>query len=142
VWEKIGLSEIEHIRYVKNLIKLRRKMGIFNRKNFFSGMYVDAKQRIKDLAWYTEKGTEFRQDEWAQPGRRVLSYVVSAHDKMFMVIFNANATNIKWKLPNFRKSYKWNLLLDSSEKYENDAVISGGEIWIPAWSVLCFEIKK
>lgn len=142
VWETIGQEEINHIRYVKNLIKLRRKMGIFNRKNFFSGMYVDAKQGIKDLAWFTEKGTEFRQDEWSQPGRRALSYMVSANDKMFMVIFNANATNIKWKLPHLKKSYKWNLLLDSSERYEDEGTISGAGIWVPAWSVLCFEIKK
>lgn len=142
VWETIGAQEIEHIRYVKNLIKLRKKMGIFNRKNFFAGVYVDAKQGIKDLAWFTEKGTEFKQDEWAQSGRKALSYVVAAHEKMFMVVFNANATNMKWKLPNFRKSYKWNLLLDSSEKYEDEEISSGAEIWVPAWSVLCFEIKK
>lgn len=142
VWETIGAEQINNVRYIKNLIKLRRKMGIFNRKNFFSGMVIDPKQGIKDLAWFTEKGTEFSQSEWSQNNRRALSYMVAAHEKMFMVILNANANDTKWKLPALRKSYKWNLLLDSSEKFEETAVASGAEIWVPAWSVLCFEIKK
>ena len=142
VWDSLGSEEISNVRYVKNLIKLRKKMGIFNRRQFFSGQPVDDKQGIKDLAWYTEKGSEFTQADWLHANRRSLSYVVSANDKMFMVILNANATNIKWKLPNFKKMRKWNLLLDSSSMFEEDDVSSGSEIWVPAWSVLCFEIKK
>ena len=142
VWDSINGEDIENIRYVKNLIKLRRRMGIFNRKNFFSGAYVDQKQGIKDLAWYTEKGTEFVQSDWYQANRRAIAYMVSAYDKMFFVILNANAVNLKWKLPSVRKTYVWNLLLDSSKKFDDDNVKAGAEIWVPAWSVLCFEIKK
>lgn len=142
VWEALGGDEIANIRFIKSLIKLRRKMGIFSRKNFFSGAVIDAKLGIKDLAWYTEKGTEFAQADWFLFNRRALSYMVAAKDKMFMVIMNANANNLKWKLPNIKKSYKWNLLLDSSDKFEAQHVNAGAEIWIPAWSVVCFEIKK
>ena len=59
-----------------------------------------------------------------------------------MVIFNANKSNIKWKLPNLKKAYKWTLMLDSSDKLEQTNIGSGSEIWVPSWSVLCFEIKK
>ncbi len=142
MWETFGQEEINNIRFVKKLIKLRRKMGIFNRKNFFSGMIVDAKQGIKDLAWYTEKGTEFTQNDWFEPNRKSLAYMVMANDKMFMIILNANGNNVKWRLPNVKKSYKWNLLLDSSEKFKADRLSALAEIWVPAWSVLCFEIKK
>ena len=68
--------------------------------------------------------------------------MVAANDKMFFIILNANANNLKWKLPTLRKNYKWNLLLDSSEQFESDKIAAGMEIWVPAWSVLCFEIKK
>ncbi len=142
VWDAISGEEIVNVRYVKDLIKLRRRMGVFNRKNFFSGSYVDQKQGIKDLAWYTEKGGEFTQSDWYQTNRRALSYMVSANEKMFLIILNANSSNIKWKLPAIKKSYKWNLLLDSSESFEYDKLVSGAEVWVPAWSVLCFEIKK
>lgn len=35
VWDAIGNEEIANVRFVKNLIRLRRKMGIFNRKDFY-----------------------------------------------------------------------------------------------------------
>lgn len=142
VWDTIGQDEIENIRFVKELIKLRRKLGIFNRNNFFSGAYVDSKQTVKDLAWYTEKGTEFQQADWYQNNRHAFSYMVAANEKMFMVIFNANANDVKWKLPNIKKSYTWNLLLDTSDQLEAEKFGAGVEVWVPAWSVLCFEIKK
>ena len=142
VWETIGGAEVNNIRFVKELIRLRRKMSVFNRKNFFYGSYIDDKLGIKDIAWYTEKGTEFTQADWGQHSRKMLSYMVAAQDRMYMVIFNANANNIKWKLPNLKKGYKWTLLLDSSDKFEAQKIASGAEIWVPAWEVLCFEIKK
>ena len=68
--------------------------------------------------------------------------MVAAREKMFMVILNAQASSLKWKLPALKKAYKWNLLLDSSGKFEEEHCASGKEIWVPAWSVLCFEVKK
>lgn len=141
-WDTIGANEIENIRYVKNLIRLRRRMGVYNRKNFFGGYYVDTKQGIKDLAWFTEKGQEFAQSDWHQMNRHAISYMMAAGDKMFLVILNANARDVKWKLPAIKKAYKWNLLLDSSEQFEAEKIAGGAEIWVPSWSVLCFEIKK
>lgn len=142
MWETFTQDEINNIRFVKKLIKLRRKMGVFNRRNFFTGTVINPKQGLKDLAWYTEKGTEFTQDDWFEVHRRSLAYFVTASDKMFMVILNANANNLKWRLPGIKKSYKWSLLLDSSEHFEADRLAAGADIWVPAWSVLCFEIKK
>ena len=142
VWDTIGQEEIENIRFMKDLIKLRRKIGIFNRSSFFTGGYIDNKQTVKDLAWFTEKGAEFQQADWNQSNRHALSYMVAANEKMFMVIFNANANDVKWKLPSIKKSYTWNLLLDTSNQLEADKFGAGVEIWVPAWSVLCFEIKK
>ena len=48
-----------------------------------------------------------------------------------------------WKLPALSSDAKWNLLLDSSDKYADDAqAANGAEGKVPAWSVLVFEIKK
>lgn len=142
VWEAIDNDEISNIRYTKKLIKLRNKMGVFNYKNFFNGGVVDSKTGFKDIAWYTEKGTEFAQSDWFVHNRKALSYLVMGKERLYMVIFNANNNNIKWKLPSLKKSYEWNLLLDSSGKFEENGIGSGVEIWVPSWSVLCFEIKK
>ena len=141
VWDAVGTEDISNIRFVKKLIKLRRKMGVFNRRNFFTGFPID-KQGTKDIAWYNEKGVEFATQDWYQANRKAISYVVAVREKLFMVILNANAGSLRWKLPTIKKSYKWNLLLDSSMKFEAEKLGAGLEIWVPAWSVLCFEIKK
>jgi glycogen operon protein len=142
VWDAIGAEDIDNIRYTKKLIKLRNKMGVFSYRNFFNGGIIDSKQGVKDLSWWTERGVEFTQNDWYQYNRKSLSYLVSGKDRLYLVIFNANNNNIKWKLPNIKKTYKWSLLLDSSEMFEDNGIGSGVEIWVPGWSVLCFEVKK
>lgn len=142
VWEAIDGDAIGNIRFTKKLIKLRNKMGVFTYRNFFNGGVVDAKSGIKDLSWWTEKGVEFSQNDWYQHNRKALSYLVNGNDKLYLVIFNANSSNLKWKLPNVKKSYKWSLLLDSSGVFEGDSFSAFSEISVPSWSVLCFEIKK
>ena len=117
-------------------------MGVFTYRNFFNGGVVDAKLGIKDLSWWTEKGVEFSQNDWYQHNRKALSYLVNGNDKLYLVIFNANSSNLKWKLPNVKKSYKWSLLLDSSGVFEGDSFSAFSEISVPSWSVLCFEIKS
>lgn len=60
-----------------------------------------------------------------------------------MCLFNANFNDVMWKLPALSSDAKWNLLLDSSDKYADDAqAANGAEIKVPAWSVLVFEIKN
>ncbi|MBR5599531.1 MAG: glycogen debranching protein GlgX [Alphaproteobacteria bacterium] len=142
VWDAIGAEDIDNIRYTKKLIKLRNKMGVFSYRNFFNGGIIDSKHGIKDLSWWTERGVEFTQNDWYQYNRKSLSYLVSGKDRLYLVIFNANNNNIKWKLPNIKKTYKWSLLLDSSEMFEDNGIGSGMEVLVPGWSVLCFEVKK
>jgi pullulanase/glycogen debranching enzyme len=117
-------------------------MGVFSYRNFFNGGVVDPKVGIKDLSWWTEKGIEFGQGDWSQYNRKALSYLVNGKDRLYLVIMNANANNLKWKLPNIKKSYKWSLALDSSGVFEESNLGALAEINVPSWSVLCFEIKK
>ena len=142
VWEAIDDEAINNIRFTKRVIKLRNKMGVFSYRNFFNGGVVDPKVGIKDLSWWTEKGIEFGQGDWSQYNRKALSYLVNGKDRLYLVIMNANANNLKWKLPNIKKSYKWSLALDSSGVFEESNLGALAEINVPSWSVLCFEIKK
>ena len=58
-------------------------------------------------------------------------------------ILCAGAAETEWKLPLLSRGMKWNLLLDTSEKFvSRKKIASGGTITVPAWSVLLFEIKK
>ena len=58
------------------------------------------------------------------------------------MMFNANHKEQDWKLPDLSGDMHWNLILDSSGKFNPLEVGSGKSVKIPAWSVVGFEIKK
>lgn len=141
VWEAISKDDRDFVRYVKNLIKLRKKLEVFKRTTFFSGQKNDGSE-FKDLAWYTEDGQEFTSENWAQNKRRALSYLAATKHKLLLVIFNAFDQEMSWKLPKLKKTKKWKLLLDSSGLFdENNQIGNGQTILVPAWSVLAIEIN-
>lgn len=140
-WEAIDQQGREFTRFVRSLIRLRRKLKIFDKKHFFSGKH--GPDGIKDLTWYNETGKEFVDADWYDGSRKSLSYCIHRGDRFILGIFNANDIRQAWKLPMLGKGLSWNLLLDTSDKFTGHKnVRSGAVAEIPAWSVLLFEIKK
>jgi len=140
-WEALSKQNLKLAEFVKKLIKIRKDCSIFNRNHFFKGKTV--KDNIKDLTWYNERGVEMSTSDWHDGNRRSLSYCAYADDKVYLCIFNANFYNLEWKLPSIGSRKAWNLLVDSSAKFENEKKIhAGNTISVPAWSVLLFEINN
>ena len=140
-WEGITAKQKYLISFVRKLIRLRKRLKIFKRQRFFTGKIVDADGN-KDLAWYTERGSEFASSDWHDGNRRSLSYLVKDGNGFILSIFNANHQSIDWKLPAIKQNLSWTLLLDSSEQLPKDIKLkSGGIVKVPAWSVLLIEIK-
>ena len=140
-WEAIDKEGKSFARYVKNLIKLRKKLKIFNRQKFFAGKPVD-KSGYKDISWYNEYGKEFTSADWHDGNRKSISYCVYDNSRFVMAIFNANFKEQDWVLPELPEKYSWNIVLDSSGKFNETRLGSLRKIKVPAWSVLVFEIKK
>ena len=140
-WEAIDKEGKSFARYVKNLIKLRKKLKIFNRQKFFAGKPVD-KSGYKDISWYNEYGKEFTSADWHDGNRKSISYCVYDNSRFVMAIFNANFKEQDWILPELPEKYSWNIILDSSGKFNETRLGSLRKIKVPAWSVLVFEIKK
>ena len=140
-WEGIVDANKQFANYIRKVIRLRKKLKIFERRKFFTGAAID-KSGYKDIAWYTEKGKELDSADWHDGNRRCLSYCVYNGNRFVMVIFNANFNEIDWKLPMLPEDMSWHLLLDSSQKVSSSDATSGHIFKVPAWSVLVFEIKK
>lgn len=141
-WEGITEERQNFTRFVKQLIKLRRKLKIFERSKFFTGQPID-KSGYKDITWYTENGREFNADDWHNGERKCLSYCVYTGTRFVVAIFNANHHDMEWKLPPLPENTNWHLMLDSSEKFASASTLGSGlKIRVPGWSVLVFEIKK
>ncbi len=140
-WEGITDANKQFANFVRKVIRLRKKLKIFERRKFFTGAPID-KSGFKDIAWYTEKGREFESFDWHDGNRRCLSYCVYNGNRFVMAIFNADFNETDWKLPSLPGDWAWNMVLDSSQKISAPDAGSGKVIKVPAWSVLVFEIKK
>ena len=141
VWEAITLDERNFARYVRKLIKIRKSLSVFSRKQFFTGQEVD-KTGFKDLAWYNEKGMEFVGADWNNARAKSISYMTYSDNKLLLTIFNAENNAIKWKLPSVKRAKKWKLILDSSLALEADVKLGSSKIInVPAWSVIAIEIN-
>jgi len=140
-WEGITDTNKQFASFVRKVVRLRKKLKIFERRKFFTGRSID-KSGYKDIAWYTEKGKEFEASDWHDGNRRCLSYCVYNGNRFVMVIFNANFNNVDWKLPSLPEDMSWNLILDSSLKMQDTEAFSGKVIKVPGWSVLVYDTKK
>ncbi len=140
-WEGITDTNKQFASFVRKVVRLRKKLKIFERRKFFTGRSID-KSGYKDIAWYTEKGKEFEAGDWHDGNRRCLSYCVYNGNRFVMVIFNANFNNVDWKLPSLPEDMSWNLILDSSLKMQDAEAFSGKVIKVPGWSVLVYDTKK
>ena len=139
-WEALSSKNLELMKYVRKLISIRKECSAFNRCHFFTGQVI--KEGIKDISWYNEHGTEMTNEDWHDSNRHALAYSVFVNDKFYVCLFNANFYNMEWKLPSIGSRKVWNLLVDSSAKFENEKrIVGGGIINVPAWSVLLFEVK-
>ncbi len=140
VWEAIRPADKNFIRYVRRLIKLRQKLEVFHRMQFFQGNKISDTD-FKDLAWYKEDGNEFTAADWNNDKRRSIAYLAYAPQRLLLVVFNAEAQTKIWKLPALKKTKKWRLLVDSSAQFDTQTPLGQGKkIELPAWSVLAFEI--
>lgn len=140
-WEGVTDKDKELARFVKRLIRLRRKLKIFDRRKFLTGKAID-KTGIKDVTWYTEKGSELTNNDWHDGNRKCLAYSIYNGSKYVFCILNANFGEVMWQLPDIDAEAKWTLLLDSSSKLKEEEFVSNAKLKIPSWSVLLFEIRK
>jgi len=141
-WDGIDMKGRNFARFVRSLVKLRQKLKIFERKDFFSGKIVPS-NRHKDITWYTETGQEFTQKEWSEQRRKTVSYCVCSDIRAVLCIFNADSNDKEWILPAISGYSRWKLKLDSSAQFNDEDSLGANEkILVPAWSVLVMEIKK
>ncbi len=143
-WDAITDNEKKLIDYVRRLIKLRKKMKIFNRLKFFSGEQVGryAKFNIKDLMWFEENGKEYEKRDWYSENRKSLAFFVCDEPEAYFLIYNANDKPKDWKMPDFCKKTKMTLLFDSSETFEVETPMNKYEFAVPAWSVWVLALRK
>lgn len=144
VWEAIDKEGHELTAFVRKLIALRKKMGIFKRIKFFDGRLVEkfARFKVKDMMWLKNDGNEFETSDWYLENRRSIASFVYQENCSYIMICNANAVAEEWHLPAFCKNLAVEAVFDSSAQINGKKLNPSEAFNIPAWSVVVVEIKK
>jgi glycogen operon protein len=138
-------------RYLRRLMRLRARHGVFRRDRFFTGEEIGANDQ-KDIVWLNADGSETRDDDWhAAP--HVLAFVLngeagvehlgpqgeSRRDDSYLVILHAGADDLAFAAP---LGSAWRRVFDSNAgdgRGDGLAVPAGGAFVVPSRCVQVFE---
>ena len=112
-------------RYLRRLLKLRQRHGVFRRDRFFSGKSITPSGH-KDILWLNADGSEKHADDW-QGEPHLLACVLdgeagvehlgpqgeSRRDDSYLVILHAGAEAVAFHAPPARLGLAWRRVFDT-----------------------------
>jgi|LNAQ01.1.fsa_nt_gb glycogen operon protein len=154
-WTRLGQEEgaaLQH--YLRRLLKLRHRHGVFRRDRFFTGRPIDASGR-KDIVWLNADGSEKAQQDWqAEP--HLLAFVLdgeagmehlgpqgqSQRDDSYLVVLHAGAEATVFLMPPAGLGASWRRVFDTCAadgRGDGLTLPAGGECSLSPRCVQVFE---
>ncbi|GAB4479785.1 MAG: glycogen debranching protein GlgX [Burkholderiaceae bacterium] len=138
------------LAFVRRMIALRRAHPTFRRRDFFQGRPLYGAD-IKDIVWMRPDGDEMTQQEWESEHARALAVYLSGAglaevdargrpvtDDDFVLLFNAHAEPVEFRIPERLGAGRWLVVLDTAHAdglLEDGAVAAGGTYMLAARAV-------
>ncbi|MDP9613671.1 glycogen debranching protein GlgX [Streptomyces demainii] len=133
------------------LIRLRRDHPVLRRTAFFSGL-ARPPEGLRDLAWFTPRGTEMTESDWYAPTTALGAYLwgrdlpqsdsrgAPLTDDSFLALLHAGPRPLSFTLPGAPWAQGYELLLDTSREDQGappgTRLAAGAPIELPERSVL------
>ncbi|MER6090356.1 glycogen debranching protein GlgX [Streptomyces bluensis] len=137
------------------LIALRHEHPVLRRRAFFSGRAHSA-DGLRDLAWFTARGTEMTEQDWYAPAATLGMYLsgrdipgrdargVPVVDESFLVVLHAADHPLSFVLPGPPWAERYEVVVDTSREDQEDPPgvehRAGTEITVPARAVLLLRV--
>ena len=138
------------LAFTRRMIALRHAHPTFRRRDFFQGRPIYGSD-VKDIVWLRPDGDEMTQHEWESEHARALAvYLAGAGlaevdsrgrplaDDDFVLLFNASAEPVEFRIPERLGAGRWLVVLDTAHAdglYEDGAVDAGGAYALAARAV-------
>jgi isoamylase len=139
-WQNIRPEDEALSRFVRYLVRLRRRHRVFSRPRFFRGEVV-SEDGLKDITWITASGEEAAGEDWHDPTVRSLGYVLGGAagefftpggqrdiDESFLVLMNADGGGLDFHIPQLPVEMAWQALVDTAEP---TGVVDSDKLWRP-----------
>ena len=139
-WPELDGEDQSLMRFVARLVRLRAEHPIFRRQRFLHGR-ERSPTGIRDVSWLNERGAPMGEADWHDPQRRALAVLLcgtagvsaegAGRDETFLVLFNAAATEVPFRLPPLPGFASWHRVLDTvdPELAERGFVIASDGIY-------------
>ena len=115
------------LRFVRELVKLRRDHPVFRRDRFFRGV-VDPAGGVRDIGWTRPDGEDRTSEDWQPDNPAPVAFVLSGQsfgyhlspqgepldDDTFFVVLHGHHEDVDVKLPALPDA-RWILVLDTSD---------------------------
>jgi glycogen operon protein len=123
-WD-IDSHDREFMKFVRSVIHLRKSHPVFRRRYFFQGRHIKG-ANVKDILWLRPDGEEMTDSEWRMYHARCLGLLLHGdaieehdergsriHDNTFLLLLNANATPIEFRMPGHVGIARWSVEIDT-----------------------------
>ncbi len=119
-WDGLD-NEQTFCNFVRHVIKLRARYGVFRRTTFLHGKHV-GDGRLKDVSWLLPDGREMTQADWSAAEGRCLGvqYAATPLDdnseaevSAFLLLMNASDREVGCSLPAIEPSQRWHCMLNT-----------------------------
>jgi isoamylase len=118
----------ELLDFVRQLGALRMGHPTFRRRHFFEGRAIHGRG-IRDIVWFDPSGAEMTDEQWSVHHARCLGMYLSGTaiaernrrggpitDNDFLVMLNADASDIEFRLPEVLRQECWRLVFDTGRQ--------------------------
>ncbi len=121
-----GSRDTQLLKFVRQVIALRKNHPVFRRRNFFQGRSIKG-AGVKDILWLKPDGSEMTDEEWGQESARSLGVFLAGEgleeqddrgqpvtDQNFLLLMNAHHEQVPFQLPTLASGMVWVALIDTS----------------------------
>ncbi|MCE3249924.1 MAG: glgX1, partial [Geminicoccaceae bacterium] len=152
-WEAIGEDGRLLIEFTRRLIALRKAHPVLRRTRFLHGREVSG-DGVKDITWFSPKGTEKTAAQWQDRLARCLGLMLNgkagqyrtpegapADDEVLLIVLNAHHDIVPFTLPATVGGVGWRRVLDTTEAAPSvDPAVHavGNQFPIPGRSLILF----
>ena len=113
------------LAFTRRVIRLRREHPVFRRRRWFQGRSIRGSGAL-DVGWFRPDGTEMTDADWDTAFARSLMVFINGdelpdpdpqgrpiQDDSFLLLFNAAAEDVPFRLPGPPVGERWQVVLDS-----------------------------
>ncbi|MGC0374777.1 glycogen debranching protein GlgX [Streptomyces sp. SAI-229] len=139
------------------LIALRHRHPVLRRRAFFSGRAHSA-DGLRDLAWFTPRGTEMTEGDWYAPAATLGMYLSGRDipgrdedgeqilDDSFLAVLHAGHDPVEFELPGPPWAERYEVVVDTGREEQTEAPgvehRAGARITVPGRTVLLLRVRN